>query len=465
MLIDLGCDLKDRELVVEGITAAENRLPGLPEAHKSVLLYNLGNGYSGLADLDKSNGVAFDPDTTPLKKAKKCFESALSGQVNHLEIAESRINYGNCLSSLGRSVEAIYEYEAALKIDADHPMAWGNLGVQLEYFISISRDLSLLMPALTALEKAIGNDRIIQHNAAARVAFEERRNKILAFTAARKPHHAHDKKKNIGLKHLARYVTFCVSNDLFLNFVLGGWSKHDPVGDFLGLSLITEVKDEITYPKLARTINDIKEHFALARLLVYESAYPPLATLVYDDLTAYTDNLDYGVQGISAAKLKTALEVGLDTLDKVAFFLNDYLKLGIADGGVTFRSIWKDSNGKIRPEFRATDNFHLFGLYNLATDGSLAVGKEVRKLRNLITHRYLIPHAERVGWGSHIDGPEYHIDYHDLYRKTIAVLRFVKSAVIYLVAFIDLEEHKKQKGRLVFEYRVPRQRSDKLGPL
>ncbi|GAH88502.1 unnamed protein product, partial [marine sediment metagenome] len=35
-------------------------------------------------------------------------------------------NYGNCLDTLGRTIEALYAYDEVLKIDSNFPMAMGN---------------------------------------------------------------------------------------------------------------------------------------------------------------------------------------------------------------------------------------------------------------------------------------------------------------------------------------------------
>jgi hypothetical protein len=58
-------------------------------------------------------------------------------------------------------------------------------------------------------------------------------------------------------------------------------------------------------------------------------------------------------------------------LEKVSYFLNHYLALGIPERRTGFRSFWYDGQERqrgLRPEFDACDNWPLRGLFWLSKD-------------------------------------------------------------------------------------------------
>lgn len=69
-------------------------------------------------------------------------------------------------------------------------------------------------------------------------------------------------------------------------------------------------------------------------------------------------------------KTKLAFRSAYSLLDKIAFFLNDYLKLDIPLGAVSFRSLWfvKKDSTELKPAFTQAKNWPLRGFYWLAKD-------------------------------------------------------------------------------------------------
>ena len=454
-LIDIGLALKDSNLIERGIKLIEQLLPTIEEQSRPIFLYNLGNGYAGLHSIARHRpGFSFDPDTTPLIKAKQYYREALAG-LEHLDAnlrAQLRINYGNCLSNLGRFLEAIYEYNAALSHMPDHPMAWGNLGVELERFAFIAGHSRILRDANEALNKALADNRLEQIGESwARPYFErvqqrirQRLSKIKEDTSS-----VRSETPNFATAYHQAYVEFCVKHQLFLNFCLKNRPCAHRAEDTVRFSLTTALNNNTAFPRLARVVNEIKERYAAARLLIFEACNPPFDTQPYDDMTYYMDNLDYAVYGIRAAKLKLAFESAYNILDKIAFFINAYLNLGIKEDRVNFISMWKEKERKDTP-LKSTivqrNNYHLYGLYDISRD--LASGgylEHLRDIRRYLTHRYLVLHAEKLHWLTSADGPEYHSGYHELLDHAIELMRLVRSAVIYLIAFIDQEERGKHQ--------------------
>ena len=473
-LIDIGSRLGDTELVRQGIASIGELLPRAREQSRPVLVYNLANGYAALHSIARREpGFSFDPDDTPLREAKRRYRDALAGS-EHLDANQRsglRVNYGNCLASLGRSLEAISQYDAALRHAPDHPMAWGNLGVELERFAFVARDLAILRAANEGLLKALADHSLEQMGEDwGRPGFEKAQQRIARLlsevgedTALVRP----EAPKTTTPYHQA-YSEFCVKHELFLNFCLKDRPCDRVAEDAVSLSLATSLDDNTTYPRLARLVNEIKERYAVARLLLFEVCNPPFDTQPYDEMTYYADNLDYAVYGISPAKLKLAFESAYNILDKLAFFVNAYLDLGIEERLVNFQRLWKETKtAPLRPAIVERGSWHLYGLYDLSTDlAPTGYLEHLRLTRDYLTHRYLVLHVEELHWLTSADGAGYHSGYRQLLRDTIELMRLVRSAVIYVIAFIDQEEHARrhQVEKPIAPMRVPPYKHYPLGP-
>jgi hypothetical protein len=185
-----------------------------------------------------------------------------------------------------------------------------------------------------------------------------------------------------------------------------------------------------------------------------------LNSVPIDDLTIYVDNLDYAVYGVRIASLKLAFQSAYNILDKIAHFLNDYLALGVPPGTkLTFTTngwIWRKKNSNLlRSELMDSNNQHLLGLYDLARDLDTFGPKPteengywgpLRHTRNSLTHEYLILHIEGIGWAVEADDEALHLFYTDFVDQAMDLLQLVRAAVIYLIAFVDLEERKKAQA-------------------
>lgn len=458
-LTDIGTALQDSKLVQEAIDTIKAELARAEEEGVPTLIYNLGNAYYALHFVAQCQpGFSYCPDTTPLVHAKACYRKALRATElpDLLLRVQLLINYGNCLSNLCRPVEAILQYRAALELSPDYPMAQGNLGIELEHFASIAPYKRHILDAQTVLSEALEGARL---EACApygtRQRFEDalqRVQKWLALPDEPIGDEAPAKPMRFASEHHKSYSEFCQKHQLFLNFYLSTELCEHTARDTLALSLITPVGDNTTFPRLARVVDEAKERYALARLHVYEARDPAADLLPYEEMTDYVDNIDYAVRGLRVAKLKSAFEAAYNVLDKIAFFVNDYLRLGIRERSTSFDTIWRRrKNGHLRPEILDRRNLYLYGLYDIARDlspdGFLSA---LRTIRNCATHRYIVPHvmgdAEGDVWLACADGAQYHIGYGELLERSLELLSLVRSAIIYLIAFIDLEQRRKLAG-------------------
>jgi len=466
VLVDIGANLNRTDLVQEGIKVIEGILDQLDDERPG-LFYNLANGHSELANLErrqKGEEYRFDPDVTPLVRAKYCYRQSLAGK-EQLSIdlrAQLWVNYGNCLSSLGRAVEAISAYDRALQLSPEHPMAKGNLGIELHHFARIAEHAVFLLDARGMLTEALSHERLENFSTRARHHFQSTRHRIDQMLSKL----GIDPNAQIGYEtpvfsseYQRAYVEFCARYQLFLNFCLRCRRCDRYAKDSLTFSLITDIDDKTSFIRLTRVTNEIKERFAFARLLLFQSLHPILDTVPFDETTNYVDNLDYAVYGVRVASLKLAFEGAYNILDKIAHFVNDYLELGIKPGPkLTFTTngwVWHEKGGAVlRHEMLELSNWYLFGLYDLARDLDIDQRRperdghwgRLRRIRNALTHEYLIPHVEGMHWAIEADGPASHLYHRDLVEQTISLLQLVRAAIIYLIAFIDQEERKKRQA-------------------
>lgn len=448
--IDIGAALNEVALVERGIIALQSALQLVPQTQSHYLLYSIGNGYSTLYSIARQgSNFAYNPDTTSLNSANQHYREALQ-RVENIEpplLAQIYINYGNSLSHGGRSVEAIAKFDQAIRISNDHPMALGNLGLALLHYAFITRQKDLLHEAQTVLMRALSDDQIERvGESGARKTFEEALNRVNMLLAnLQDVQNTPSTKLPHTTEWHKQYSKFCLKYQLLLNLCLPNRQCQHPLEDNVGFSIITDINDETTFPKLSRIANELKERFATARLLLFEAINPPYQTERFDEITHYVNNLDYGVYGLGIGKMKLAFEAAYNALDKIAFFIDAYFNLNSPPQSIDFPSIWYEhKSNTLRGSLLSTNNYHLFGLYSLSRDfAKNAYYGHLRRIRNYTTHRYLIPHVELMGWMENIDGPEYHLTYTQLKDACIELMKVVRSAIIYLISCIDQEERQK----------------------
>jgi hypothetical protein len=82
-----------------------------------------------------------------------------------------------------------------------------------------------------------------------------------------------------------------------------------------------------------------------------------------DHRVALYNTFDYPSYALAVEKLKAAFGIAYSLFDKTAVFLNAYMKLGIDEQKIYFRSIWyknQDARQRIlHPEFEAYENWPL----------------------------------------------------------------------------------------------------------
>jgi len=458
ILIEIGSGLKDKIIIMDGIKSGISLIKeDSPYYPKDVILYNIANGYTCLFNVDYSSYTFEDiVNNSNLQKAKEYYREAIESKKYKDIDFESQLwtNYGNCLDSLGRGVEAFYAYDEALKINPKFAMALGNKALALCFFADISgiyRE-AMYIKAYQMLKEATQNDNIIKYGTKkAKKDFQEKMKEIEYKFQGKKDILLSDlKHKEYDSKHLTKfekfYIDFCIKNDIFLNFHIHEKNCEASISDPIFISLITNKKDFLSFYNLSKYINQIKEDYIVARLLLVQSQFKKNDFIRLSKRTLLVNTFDGIMFNLYTGLLKSAFIVAFQILDKIARFINEYLQLGIADD-IYFSTIWecKDENGKmmLRPEILNLKNISLFALYDICLDYKSKYYEAINNIRTSIVHERLIIYDDLTSKFETMNKDE--ISYSSMLNQTLELFKLARSLIIYLINSVELEEKKKRE--------------------
>ena len=206
---------------------------------------------------------------------------------------------------------------------------------------------------------------------------------------------------------------FCLMNKLYLNTCNYCQKCDSAIGDTILLKgMVSEISTD------------------------FEDA-PYLNLEFIDNTVSLVNTLSYESQNINTQLLKDAFSNFYNILDKIAYFINDYCKLGIRERGINFKSIWYSecNDNKILLRDLDFDNDGLTALLDINEDLRWGKENELTEPRNALTHRFLKVKLFSINEGD--------IDEKYLYEKTLELAKIVRNAIIYLMRVVDYEESKK----------------------
>ena len=457
-LVDIGFGLKNQNIIRQALEIGEQFLKNQKDVKFSYIIhYNLANGYILLYGLaERKTSIEAIPQSENLQKAKLHFRDALRlcEEINFDFKKQVFVNYGNCLDALGRVVEAIIAYDNAIIIDNKFSMAIGNRSKALCFFADISGKYraAIYLEAYQSIKSIIDNpDLIAIGGLGVKKSFENELKKIESYFKDKKvltKKLAHSKYSTTKLSEFEiYYLEICSKNNLFLNFHIHDIQCESAITDPIFISLITKIKENNTFYQLAKYINQIKEDYAIARLLLVQSQFRREDIDRISRRTTYVNTLDYSQFNLYFGLLKSAFKEAYNILDKIAVFINDYYKLGLTEDKIYFTSIWQKNN-KIRDEILKSKNISLYALYDIYQDFKSGHYKNIQNIRNASTHKKLVIFdSVLTDWDKKDD--KCNIGYNTMLNETINLLRLTKSAIIYLINFVNIEENKKRSNKLI----------------
>jgi len=467
IFIDIGFGLKDENFIREGVKfGIELSKEKLDKQYLSHLHYNIANGYISLYQIsrDKSKDIKQVIDNEYVQNAKYHFRES----IKYIDLFDFKLkkklwtNYANCLDSLGRSLEALFCYENALRIDPKFSMALGNKAIAMKFFADISGAYrgAIYIEAYQMLKYAIKQNNLIQHGSlSAKKSFEYEIKKIESLFKDKKvllKKIKHKKYSESGLSKFEKfYLGFCSKHKLFLNFHIHDEKCEASIKDPIFISLTTPLEDKQIFYNLAKHINQIKEDFTVARLLLVQSQFQRKDFNRISKRTLLVYSLDYSMFNIYIGLLKSAFKEAYNILDKIAVFINDYYKIGMNPTKIHFHrsNFWQREN-KIKKEYFDSRNISLYALYDIFLDFKNGYYQKIKDIRNALTHRRLVIYDSTLTKWDKKDNSN-NIGYETMFNETINLFQIVKSAIIYLINFVDREERKqrkKYKGQVVPMY-------------
>jgi hypothetical protein len=381
-------------------------------------------------------------------------------QVHLLLQCQVLTNLANALSHCGRFVEASAVWTEALRKNPKFWMARGNRGSSMmDYARSHNdgphrpifmwfahRELKQMLNDMNE-EPTLGDQGLRAHFSS-KIDHIERYYNLEAINETS----SLDASEN-NLNVDDEYRRWCLFSGLCLNTLNDIGPIELAAHDDLDLpNMVTKLGKA---PVVVGFFNQLKQEFVSARWLYFEAVN---SDEVHDsDLGVYLYNtLDYPAYGLAVEQLKISFRMAYSILDKIAYFLNRYLELGIAEYDVSFRGIWKQKNSPtVRPEFNASKNWPLRGLYWLSKDLFEPEFAEVTdpdaqglsKLRNHLEHKYVKVHSFTIPepdtsdmW---LDDFAYSLTVDELERRTLRLLRLVRAALIYLILGMHAEERRR----------------------
>lgn len=449
LLINIGTDLQDIDVVEGGILAGEACLDDARfKNHRGDLLYNIANGlHFRITSFFHKNSTYFGIEKD-IKRCADMFRESfqLTGQEN------AAVNLGNLYDETGRPLEAIIEYEKAIRKNSNFGMAYGNKALAIKRLSPISDyQGAYLIYAYQLLGKALDNKQsVISHGGQqAVVSFTQSQNQIkTAFESQAKvdlldtdlTHHTFDEDKMEADE--VSYTKFCLDNDLYLNLHMFDRHSASSIGDNISSSFITGINDEVADQQVKESfmrLNEIKESYITGRYTLWLSQQKTTSLSNISQQSLFVNNLDYTAHNIYTGLLKSAYKEGFSTLDKIANVINHYLELGHDEEKTNYRKIWftklDKKKGQINPVIQS-QNYLLFGLYSIMSE----LGDGPDKIRNRLEHRYF--RISTMGGDEH-GAPTFD----ELTEQTIESYYGLKCAIVYLLNFLNLcEETKRQEA-------------------
>lgn len=438
ILIDAGADAKRGRLIHEGVRAIAATIDTVPQSDRFAALYNLATGLVELGQRERGWGPGARP---ALHTALRRFDDALACE----DSAECRVNLGNCLSSQGRFVEALDEYDRVIAHDREHHEAYANRASTLETVRRWTQPghHGFTEAAAVDIETAITLS-------AGDPLYRERYQRFRSKLKRRAPTHGGPP---VVPSPIAEWVW---SNRLNLN--LCPLCRQDTPEAYDLYSLfqhLTSPRRRPSAAELLSIVNTVHRSFASARALMMladgvGSPIAPAHVITQSPTDPSGLTLRTGFMLAAASSF-------YGVLNQVSFGLNSYLHLGHEANVVNFERIWSRPSKQrpplpkrkreFHPRFARSSSLMLNAIYGIALSFDAKDGRysSLRRLRNDIEHHLVV-----------VDGRSKESSYFAVYRPAqlrvdvLALGRLAKAAVLYFGGAIWMEEvkrlRKKQRG-------------------
>jgi hypothetical protein len=432
-------------------------------ASQAQIYYSIGTVYGDIASIDSSsNDELIKKQLYYFRKSiihiqfEELNDKKYFPYVNALKI-NLYTNYGNTLDHCGRKIAAIEQYKKALSIRDKFGMALGNLGIAYTHYGMIVADpvhkdyfhhfaYNLLNRAIMSDDPNTYDQAKNYFNRAIDGYDTEYVNQILSVPLDIPQY-------NYCNQGELQYRQWALENNLFLNPL-----NDLPVSEFCFAAdvvqlpaMLAEIDDK---PIFHGMFNQFKQEFIFARYQYYCGQQQSDEVHFADKDTYLLNFADYPQYSIRIEMLKSAFKTLYSLLDKVAYFMNSYFKLGIKERDVSFHSIWNsEKRGKNGYKYKSTlnpkSNFSLASIYWISKDfyeefldSPNPQAQRIRDIRNALEHKYV-----KVTWDlfpdrrtGDIDDLAFYVPEVELSTETFKLLKLIREVIICLSLAVGIEE-------------------------
>jgi len=370
-------------------------------------------------------------------------------------------NLGNRLRVAGRLIESIDYWRRALEIQPNFGMSLCNrvlaLGIYAQaledkgkqaLFLWVAHKEACAALASTAIYTDPGDERTREEVK----RFKEKIESVvdLAGIAAVDPLNWPDTSVTDEER---TYRRWCLANRLYLNPSndLGSQTTRATIDSLALPSHVVCVDSPDTFDSF---FYQMKQEYVSARWMLYEGSTAKILHFSDRDVPLKLTQ-PRPVLSLAIEKVKGVYRISYSLFDKVAFFLNAYMRLNIPEKQVSFRGLWRTSEKKpIRSEFDQTGNWAFCALYWLAKDFfekendevAAPEARDLSNIRNYLEHKYLRV-APEGPTPSPPDDLALTVSREEFEAKTLHLLGLARSALIYLAIGVRLEEQRRQLSR------------------
>ena len=370
-------------------------------------------------------------------------------------------NLGNRLMVAGRCVEALDIWRRVLEISPSFGMSLFNRAKALAHYADAVDDDDIRTLFLWVAQKdasaAIAPTAVFTavRDSESKKAAKELKDWIESFLdikgldslspLTREPRRIEPEERD--------FVLWSLKNCLYLNPINDLGPHNLAASDSLTLAMhIVPVDAPYTFESF---FDQMKQEYVSARWLLYEGL--TLASPHFSDREVLLSAAEPRPSlSLSTEKLKTAFRIAYSLFDKVSFFVNAFMALGIPEKLVSFRTLWKTEDKKaIRAQFDSTTNWGFCALYWLAKDFFEKPSDDVAEpharalcdIRNHIEHKYLrVSVAETPS--APTDDLALTVSRERFGRDALHVLKLARSALIYLDISVRYEEQRREPDRM-----------------
>lgn len=469
---DDALDARDWGKTQKIIADAEHYITGHSSAQYAPIYYSIGTAYSDLAkykseymtDAIQEKSLYYFRTALDLLNSHELENPAFKPYVLGIRLPVLT-NYANALSRCGRKIASIRYYRQVLQISPKFSMAKGNIGIDLLSYAKSVYDPGpqdyLGYFSYHDLKSAVeDSDETIHPDAKryfAQILNGYNQSYIKEFLE--KPLNIPE--YSLGDSGEYAYRTWCLNNHLFLNPLNDLPLEHSCfAADTLKLPDLTTNISRTDVPIFYGIFNQLKQEYVYARYLCYKGCSLQNAPHYADKETCLVDLLDFPQYSIRIEDTKTAFRLLYSLFDKVAFFINSYYNLEIKERDITFHSIWKQTSGyrkrqyKCKSLYDVTPNVGTGSLrwmykdFNDIFGGTRSPQQErMNILHNALEHKYVKVHNCLL---SDIAAPyideemTYHISETDLENYTLDLMHIVRELIIDLT----MAAHAQEKNKL-----------------